>query len=105
MDTSDHEVNIKILLAGEVAAGRLTLAEDRDVLLASMTDEVAELVLAHNYDQNLALANAVCQAAVDGRRARGLDGAAGGPGAAGPGDRVPAARRRRWRAGAASPAG
>ena len=41
-----------------MAAGRLTLA-DRDVLLASMTDEVAELVLAHNYDQNLALSNAV----------------------------------------------
>ena len=63
---------------------------DRDALLASMTDEVAELVLAHNYDQNLALANAVYQAVVDGRRARGLDGAAGGPGAARPGDRVPA---------------
>ena len=58
VDTSDHEVNIKILLSAEVAAGRLTPA-DRDELLASMTDEVAELVLAHNYDQNLALANAV----------------------------------------------
>ena len=58
VDTSDHEVNIKILLIGEVAAGRLSL-EDRDELLASMTDEVAELVLKDNYDQNLALANAV----------------------------------------------
>ena len=58
VDTSDHEVNIKILLSAEVAANRLTVA-DRDELLAAMTDEVAELVLAHNYDQNLALANAV----------------------------------------------
>jgi glutamate dehydrogenase len=61
VDTSDHEVNIKILLIGEVAAGRLS-PEDRDALLASMTDEVAEEVLADNYDQNLALANAVYQA-------------------------------------------
>ena len=44
VDSSDHEVNIKILLDGEVDAGRLTTAE-RDALLASMTDEVAELVL------------------------------------------------------------
>ena len=62
VDTSDYEVNIKILLADEVAAGHLS-SEDRDALLASMTDEVAELVLAHNYDQNLALANGVHQAA------------------------------------------
>ncbi|WP_375432443.1 NAD-glutamate dehydrogenase [uncultured Friedmanniella sp.] len=61
VDTSDHEVNIKILLAGEVAAGRLT-TPDRDALLASMTDEVAGLVLAHNHSQNLALANAEHQA-------------------------------------------
>ncbi|OYN90896.1 NAD-glutamate dehydrogenase [Parenemella sanctibonifatiensis] len=58
VDTSDHEVNIKILLAAEVEAGRLERAE-RDELLASMTDAVAGLVLAHNIDQNLALANAV----------------------------------------------
>lgn len=56
VDTSDHEVNIKILLAGEVAAGRLSLP-DRDALLASMTDEVSRLVLAHNFDQNLTLTN------------------------------------------------
>ena len=62
VDTSDHEVNIKILLAGEVTAGRLT-GPERDELLASMTDEVGRLVLKHNYDQNLALANAVYQSA------------------------------------------
>ena len=60
VDTSDYEVNIKILLAGEVAAGRMTMPE-RDALLASMTDEVAELVLAHNVNQNTALANAVAE--------------------------------------------
>jgi len=55
-------VNIKILLSSEVSAGRLTRAE-RDAFLASMTEEVAELVLAHTYDQNLALANSVYQSA------------------------------------------
>ncbi len=57
VDTSDHEVNIKILLDRVVADGDLT-AKQRNELLASMTDEVAQLVLADNYDQNLALANA-----------------------------------------------
>ncbi len=57
VDTSDHEVNIKILLDRVVADGDLT-GKQRNELLASMTDEVAQLVLADNYDQNLALANA-----------------------------------------------
>jgi glutamate dehydrogenase len=54
VDTSDHEVNIKILTGAAEAAGALT-RPDRDALLASMTDDVAEHVLAHNYDQTLAL--------------------------------------------------
>jgi glutamate dehydrogenase len=54
VSTSDHEVNIKILLSGEVAAGRLTLPQ-RDTLLAGMTDEVAALVLADNHAQHLAV--------------------------------------------------
>ena len=58
VDTSDHEVNIKILLDQVVADGDLT-RKQRNELLASMKDEVAELVLADNYDQNRALANAV----------------------------------------------
>ncbi|ROR56020.1 glutamate dehydrogenase (NAD) [Luteococcus japonicus] len=57
VDTSDHEVNIKILLDGEVSAGRLS-QQDRDALLPQMTDDVAALVLRHNVDQNLALSNA-----------------------------------------------
>ena len=54
VDTSDHEVNIKILLGRAIADGGL-LAAARDPLLASMTDEVAGHVLAHNYNQTLAL--------------------------------------------------
>ena len=54
VDTSDHEVNIKILAGMAERAGKLTRA-DRDSLLATMTDEVARHVLAHNYDQGLAL--------------------------------------------------
>jgi len=61
VDTSDHEVNIKILLDRVVAGGDLT-AERRNSLLAEMTDEVAGLVLRDNYEQNLALANAVAHA-------------------------------------------
>ncbi len=62
VDCSDHEVNIKILLNRAIAEGKLP-ADERVELLASMTDEVAGLVLAHNYDQATALANARQQAA------------------------------------------
>ena len=61
VDTSDHEVNIKILLDRVVADGDLT-EKQRNVLLAQMTDEVAALVLRDNYEQNLALANAAANA-------------------------------------------
>ena len=61
VDTSDHEVNIKILLDKVVAAQAMT-GEQRNALLAQMTDEVAALVLRDNYEQNLALANAVAHA-------------------------------------------
>ncbi|MFI6264685.1 NAD-glutamate dehydrogenase [Micromonospora sp. NPDC051006] len=62
VDTSDHEVNIKILLNTAVGDGELT-TEARDELLAEMTDEVAELVLRDNYDQARAINNAQAQAA------------------------------------------
>ena len=61
VDTSDHEVNIKILLDRVVAAGDLT-EKQRNDLLAEMTDEVGNLVLRDNYEQNKALANAEFQA-------------------------------------------
>jgi len=54
VDSSDHEVNIKILTGMVERAGQLT-RPDRDRLLVSMTADVAEHVLAHNYNQTLAL--------------------------------------------------
>lgn len=54
VDSSDHEVNIKILTGAAIASGALK-AGDRNALLASMTDEVGLKVLAHNYDQTLAV--------------------------------------------------
>jgi glutamate dehydrogenase len=64
VDTSDHEVNIKILLADAIRAGALK-PDKRDKLLAAMTDEVARLVLQNNYDQTLALTLAHTSAAAD----------------------------------------
>jgi glutamate dehydrogenase len=61
VDTSDHEVNIKILLDRVVSDGDLT-EKQRNHLLAEMTDEVATLVLRDNYEQNLAIANALANA-------------------------------------------
>jgi glutamate dehydrogenase len=55
VDCSDHEVNIKILLGIAEAEGALA-AGDRNALLAAMTDDVAELVLADNYYQTQSLA-------------------------------------------------
>ncbi|MGH8228185.1 MAG: NAD-glutamate dehydrogenase, partial [Steroidobacteraceae bacterium] len=54
VNTSDVEVNIKILLNPEVAAGRLRLAA-RNRLIERMQDEVARLVLRNNYLQSQAL--------------------------------------------------
>jgi glutamate dehydrogenase len=61
VDTSDHEVNIKILLDRVVRSGEMD-EQARNELLAEMTDEVAALVLHDNYEQNLALANAEAHA-------------------------------------------
>jgi glutamate dehydrogenase len=61
VDTSDHEVNIKILLDQAVSAGSLSV-DDRNKQLAVMTDEVGELVLRDNYEQNLILEQARYQA-------------------------------------------
>ena len=62
VDCSDHEVNIKILLNEVVAAQDMT-AKQRNTLLASMTDAVADLVLANNYKQTQAISLAQRQAA------------------------------------------
>jgi len=54
VDTSDHEVNIKILLQPRVAAGDLS-EKQRNDLLREMAGEVATLVLRDNDQQSLAL--------------------------------------------------
>ncbi|MFY7863584.1 NAD-glutamate dehydrogenase [Roseateles sp.] len=54
VDTSDHEVNIKILLGLAMGDGEMTLKQ-RNTLLPQMTDEVAALVLRDNYFQTQAL--------------------------------------------------
>ena len=59
VDTSDHEVNIKIAISGP----RGGQTEGRDALLFGMTDEVADLVLRDNYQQSQAISVAEAQAA------------------------------------------
>jgi glutamate dehydrogenase len=54
VDCSDNEVNIKIPLNREMREGRLS-EDKRNALLASMTEEVGELVLEDNRLQSLAL--------------------------------------------------
>ncbi len=54
VNSSDVEVNIKIALASAMRNGKLKRPA-RNELLAEMTDEVAHLVLANNYEQTLAL--------------------------------------------------
>lgn len=64
VDTSDHEVNLKILFAA--AGGRGAIQRDeRDQLLVAMTDDVAAHVLQDNYRQTLALSIAESDAAED----------------------------------------
>ncbi|MFC8042770.1 NAD-glutamate dehydrogenase [Nocardia sp. NPDC057353] len=62
VDCSDHEVNIKVLLDGVVTSGELAAA-DRNPLLASMTDEVAEMVLRDNVTQNMLMGVSRAEAA------------------------------------------
>ncbi len=57
VSTSDHEVNIKILLGEVMAAGKLS-RKSRDTLLAETTDELARHVLVDNYRQSMAITHA-----------------------------------------------
>ena len=61
VDSSDHEVNIKILLDDVVQNGDMT-GKQRNSLLAEMTDEVGSLVLRNNYVQTQAMSLARAQA-------------------------------------------
>ena len=62
VDMSDHEVNLKILLAPAVASGTMT-ADRRNELLEELTESVAQLVLDDNRSQSLAIS-------LDERRAK-----------------------------------
>jgi glutamate dehydrogenase len=55
VDMSDHEVNIKILLDVLMKKGVLGGRNDRNRILAEMTDEVADLVLLDNANQARAI--------------------------------------------------
>ena len=55
VDSSDHEVNIKILMTAIMAGKHNMDTPKRNKLLASMTEEVANLVLRHNYQQSQGL--------------------------------------------------
>ncbi len=54
VDSSDREVNIKILLSDVIKKTNMS-REKRNKLLASMTDDIAELVLRNNYLQTQAI--------------------------------------------------
>jgi glutamate dehydrogenase len=80
VNTSDHEVNIKILLDGLVADGDLT-EKQRNELLAEMTDAVGAQVLYGSYTQTQAISLALAQAPqmvdVHARLIRNLEQTAG----------------------------
>ncbi len=61
VDTSDHEVNLKILVDRAVANGSLP-PHERNPLLSALTDDVARLVLADNVQQNRVLGNGFTEA-------------------------------------------
>ncbi len=63
VDSSDHEVNIKILMSDVMGApsSKMTVAA-RNTLLEKMTDEIAEHVLRNNYQQAQAISLAELQA-------------------------------------------
>jgi glutamate dehydrogenase len=64
VSTSDHEVNIKILVADAVESGRLN-PQQRVALLASMTDEVGRMVLYDNHQQSQAISLDLLAGAAD----------------------------------------
>ena len=76
VDCSDHEVNIKILVDSLITAGKVS-EDERTQLLESMTDEVAQLVLANNSEQNdlmgTSRANAASLLTVHARQIRDLE--------------------------------
>ncbi|HEY8379492.1 MAG TPA: NAD-glutamate dehydrogenase domain-containing protein, partial [Nannocystis sp.] len=64
VDTSDHEVNIKILFAPLLASGKIT-RERRNELLKAVGPEVCEMVLANNRSQSRMVSYDVRRSRVD----------------------------------------
>ncbi|MCA9704741.1 MAG: NAD-glutamate dehydrogenase [Myxococcales bacterium] len=64
VDTSDHEVNIKILFAPLLAAGTIT-REARNAMLVECEREVVEMVLANNRSQSRMVSFDVAQSRAD----------------------------------------
>ena len=64
VDTSDHEVNIKILFSGPLRRGEVS-EQERDEILNQMTNDVAAHVLRDNYDQTLAISVAEARSGRD----------------------------------------
>ncbi len=50
VDCSDREVNLKILLDGQVATGAMT-GDERNALIAEVSDEVVDRILSDNFHQ------------------------------------------------------
>ncbi len=65
VDTSDHEVNLKILMRRLQEEGKVASGEERDSLLREVTDEVCAAVLADNYNQSLCLSLDSARSAAD----------------------------------------
>ncbi len=51
VDTSDHEVNLKILMSSLISLGQIKSEDERNKLLEDLTDDIAELVLEDNQGQ------------------------------------------------------
>lgn len=58
VDCSDHEVNIKIVFQKALESNKISL-EERNKILAEMTEEVGKLVLEDNYQQTQAISIAI----------------------------------------------
>ena len=92
VDTSDHEVNIKILLSMPMAEGRLSL-DQRNELLAEMTDDVARTGAAGQLLPDPGAVGRQAHGAQAARTAAAHDAFPREGGAAQPRARVPAGRR------------
>ncbi len=98
VDTSDHEVNIKILLTAMTREGDMTLKQ-RNALLASMTDDVAAPGAARQLRAERPARQRPRAGARDAAGARAADPLAGGARRPRPVAGVPAQRQRADRGG------